>query len=85
LSSAFEEIGGFLLWCVRLCDLLQANMKQKMEKETRTRNEATWKDTAEEAASGILLHSRDRMLKVEGPYQPEHKAYMVLALDEGIR
>jgi hypothetical protein len=51
-----------------------------MKKNTRTRNEATWKDTAEEAASGILLHSRDRMLKIEGPYQPEHKAYMALAL-----
>jgi hypothetical protein len=58
-----------------------------MEKNTRTQNEVTWKDTAEEAASGILLHSRDRVLKVEGPYQPEHKAYMALALvaSEAIR
>jgi hypothetical protein len=58
-----------------------------MEKNTRTWNGATWKDAAEEAASGILIHSKERMLKVEGPYQPEHKAYMALALaaSEAIR
>jgi hypothetical protein len=31
------------------------------------------------AASIIILHSRDRMFKVKGPYSPEHKAYMALA------
>jgi hypothetical protein len=58
-----------------------------MEKDTRTQNEAAWKDTAEEAANSILLHSRDRMLMIKGPYQPGHKAYMALPLaaSEAIR
>jgi hypothetical protein len=51
-----------------------------MEKNTRTQNKSAWKDAAEEAANSILLHSMDRMLKVKGPYQPEHKAYMSLTL-----
>ena len=51
-----------------------------METNTRAQDAATWKDTAEEAASLILRHSMDRMLTVEGPYQPEHQAYMALAL-----
>jgi hypothetical protein len=58
-----------------------------MEKNTRIRNAAAWKDTAEEAASSIILHSWDRMLPVKGPRQPEHKAYMALAvaIDEAIK
>jgi hypothetical protein len=51
-----------------------------MEANTRSQNVASWKDTAKEAASPILRHSMDRMLTVEGPYQPEHQAYMALAL-----
>ena len=58
-----------------------------MEKNTCTQNAAAWKDTAQEAASSIILHSRDRMLQIKGPYQPEHKAYMALAvaIDEAIK
>jgi hypothetical protein len=58
-----------------------------MEKKIRTRNETTWKDAAEEAANSILLHSRDRMLMIKGPYQSGHKAYMALSLaaSEAIR
>ena len=58
-----------------------------MEKNTRTQNAAAWKATVEEAASLILRHSIDRMLKVKEPYQPEHKAYMALAvaIDEAIK
>ena len=58
-----------------------------MEKNTRTQNASIWKDTVEEAASLILRHSMDRMIKVKEPYQPERKAYMALALavSEAIR
>jgi hypothetical protein len=53
----------------------------------RTQNEATWKTTAEETSALILLHSWKRMLPVKGPRQPEHKAYMALAvaIDEAIK
>jgi hypothetical protein len=51
-----------------------------MEKNTRTQNEVTWKDTLEEAVSLILQHSWVRVSKVEGPFLPEHKAYMALAV-----
>ena len=51
-----------------------------MEKNTHTLNGVSWKETAEEAASLILRHSMDRILNVKEPYQPEHKAYMALAL-----
>jgi hypothetical protein len=53
-----------------------------MEKDRPTQD-AAWKDTAEEVVSSILLHSRDRMFKVKGPYLPEHKAYMALAVTIG--
>ncbi|MDR2820450.1 MAG: hypothetical protein LBB60_07985 [Desulfovibrio sp.] len=83
-----KETGGFSVFGACTCAAC-SSLKEigYMEKETRTWNEATWKDTAEKAASSILLHSRDRMIKVEGPYQPEHKAYMSLALaaSEAIR
>jgi hypothetical protein len=35
---------------------------------------------AEECADLILLHSKERMLRVKGPFEPAHKAYMSLAL-----
>ena len=51
-----------------------------MEKDTRTKGADTWKEAAEEAGSAILLHSWERMKRVKGAFEPEHKAYMALAL-----
>ncbi|MDR1616025.1 MAG: hypothetical protein LBR98_03345 [Syntrophomonadaceae bacterium] len=58
-----------------------------MEKNARAQNEVAWKDTAEEAVGLILQHSWDRVSKVEGPFLPEHKAYMALTvvIDEAIK
>jgi hypothetical protein len=34
----------------------------------------------EDCADLILMRSQDRMLRVKGQFEPEHKAYMALAL-----
>ena len=57
-----------------------------MEKKARTENTA-WKNTLEEASSLVLTHSWERLRQVKAPYQPEHKAYMALAvtINEAVR
>jgi hypothetical protein len=50
-----------------------------VEKDSRREN-ATWQDSVAEAASLIILQSKERIWKIKGPYQSEHKAYMALAL-----
>ena len=51
-----------------------------MVKDTQTANETPFAETAHECADRILLYSKERMLKVKGPFEPAHKAYMALAL-----
>jgi len=51
-----------------------------MEKDTRTTGESSLAKTVAECADHILLHSKERMLRVKGPFEPAHKAYMALAL-----
>ena len=57
-----------------------------MEKDTRMES-AAWQDTVEETASLIIIRSKERMWKIKGPYQPEHKAYMalVVSIDEALK
>ena len=50
-----------------------------MEEKTCTEN-ATWKNTLDEAGSLVLSHSWERLRQVKSPYRPEHKAYMALAV-----
>ncbi|MDR2573398.1 MAG: hypothetical protein LBC94_03455 [Desulfovibrio sp.] len=51
-----------------------------MERDAQTDGTDGWKTTAEDAVSLILQHSWERTVQVKGPYQPEHKAYMALAV-----
>jgi hypothetical protein len=51
-----------------------------MERDTRTDRTAGWKSAAEEATALILQRSWQRIAQVKGPFQPEHKAYMALAV-----
>jgi hypothetical protein len=50
------------------------------EKDTQTAGESPFAETVTRCADSILLYSRDRMWRVKGPFEPEHKAYMALAL-----
>jgi hypothetical protein len=51
-----------------------------MEKKTSMAGATPLATKAEECADLILLHSKERMLRVKGPFEPAHKAYMSLAL-----
>ena len=51
-----------------------------MEKDTWTTGESSLAQAAEECADRILLHSKERILRVKGSFEPAHKAYMSLAL-----
>ena len=51
-----------------------------MKKDTKTENGMTLAEKMAECADLLLLHSRDRMLLVKGPFEAKHKAYMGLAL-----
>ena len=50
-----------------------------MEKDSRMEY-AAWQETVDEAANLIILQSKERLWKIKGSYQPEHKAYMALAV-----
>jgi hypothetical protein len=50
-----------------------------MNKDKQTADTSALEATAEECSLLILLRSKERMLRVQGPFQPEHKAYMGLA------
>lgn len=51
-----------------------------MEKDTRMTSGMDLVEKLEECADLILLHSKERILRVKGAFEPEHKAYMALAL-----
>ena len=51
-----------------------------MVKNAQATNENPFAETAHQCADRILLHSKERILKVKGPFEPAHKAYMALAL-----
>ena len=51
-----------------------------MEKDSKATCDMVMAEKMEECADMILLHSKDRMLRVKGPFEAEHKAYMALAL-----
>ncbi len=51
-----------------------------MEKTTKTADVTPLAARMEECADLILLHSKKRILRVKGPFEPAHKAYMALAL-----
>jgi len=51
-----------------------------MAKDIQATNESPFAETAHQCAVRILLHSKKRMLKVKGAFEPMHKAYMALAL-----
>jgi hypothetical protein len=67
-----------------------------MKKDKRLES-SEWKDIAEDAAYLIIQRSWHRTMPIKLPYQPEHKAYMALAvlayeviqaflaLDEGLK
>jgi hypothetical protein len=50
-----------------------------MNKDKQMADTSALEPTAEECSLLILLRSKERMLRVQGPFQPEHKAYMALA------
>jgi hypothetical protein len=50
-----------------------------MKKDTLTADTSALEATAEECSQLILLRSKERILRVQGPFQPEHRAYMALA------
>jgi len=58
-----------------------------MEKDTWKERADEWKNAAEEASSLIIKHSLKRLLQHKLPYQPEHTAYMALAvtIDKAIK
>jgi len=51
-----------------------------MKKNTQTESADAWKNTATEASDLIIQHSWKRVLKFKHPHQPEHTAYMALAV-----
>ena len=51
-----------------------------MEQATKTIDHTPMAAKAKECADSILLHSKERILRVKGPFEPAHKAYMALAL-----
>ena len=51
-----------------------------MEKDTGKAGVMPLAAKLEECADLILLHSKGRILRVKGPFEPAHKAYMSLAL-----
>jgi hypothetical protein len=51
-----------------------------MNKDKQTVGVTPLAAKAEECTDLILLHSKERMLRVKGPFEPAHKAYMSLAL-----
>ena len=51
-----------------------------MEKDSITASDMALAEKMEDCADLILLHSKDRMLRVKGPFEAKHKAYMALAL-----
>jgi hypothetical protein len=54
-----------------------------MNKDKQTADVTPLAAKAEECADLILLHSKERMLRVKGPFEPAHKAYMALAVAIG--
>ncbi len=51
-----------------------------MEKATKTAGVTPLAAKMEECADLILLHSKERIVRIKGPFEPAHKAYMALAL-----
>jgi hypothetical protein len=50
-----------------------------MKNDEQSADTSALEATAEECSMLILLRSKERILKVPGPFQSEHKAYMALA------
>jgi len=51
-----------------------------MTKDTWLQRQGSLSEMTARCADHILLHSKDRMLQVKGPFEPVHKAYMSLAM-----
>jgi hypothetical protein len=68
-------------------DLRDPPSSIRSEKMDIRKKNATWQDSVTEAASLIILQSKERMWKIKGPYQPEHRAYMslVVSIEQAIK